>query len=294
MFDWLRKRSTKTTDSAPPPSAAVEDEAHDAGTRAWLSQLAAQFGEGYRIDESAGFLVLSAADPGDARALLKITQRAHTRVTRVLGALARPPAPGKLPVLLLDDLEAYYHYVAQFYPDGGEYGFSGGMFVDAGRPQIVSVVDRVDTCERVIAHELTHGSLRHLHLPNWLDEGIAVNTEERLCGVAPSVYTLQEMRARHLRYWNAERIQGLWSGDVFHASDEGQMLGYDLAKTITALMARQDFEAFVRFATEAEREDAGAAAAERELGTPLPAYVGAILGDGDWGVRLPVPRDAAA
>jgi hypothetical protein len=264
-----------------------------AATRSWMQHAATAFGDGYRVDESDDFFLLSAFEPKDALPLLRITQQQHARVARVLDGLARPPAPGKLPLVLLASLEAYYPYVAQYDPDGGEYGFSGGMFIDAGRPHIVSVVERVDIFERVIAHELTHLALRHLHLPVWLDEGIAVNTEERLCGAVPSLYTLQEMREKHLRYWNAERIQLLWSGDIFHAPDDGQLLGYDLAKTLASLMARQDFAAFKRFAEQADRADAGADAARVQLGLPLEHCVAAILGDGDWSVRADGARAAA-
>ena len=31
-------------------------------------------------------------------------------------------------------------------------------------------------------HEMTHGSVAHLPLPLWLNEGLAVNTERRLAG----------------------------------------------------------------------------------------------------------------
>ena len=281
LVDWHKLAA----DHADTRAAHGEAAFFTAATRSWMQHAATTFGEGYRVDEGPDYLLLCPYGAADAQPLLRIAQQQHARVAKVLGAQAQAPAPGKLPIVLLADLEAYYAYVAQYYPEGGEYGFSGGMFIDAGRPHIVSVVDRVDVFERVIAHELTHLALRHLHLPVWLDEGIAVNTEERLCGAVPSIYTLQEMRAKHLRYWNAERIQLLWSGDIFHASDEGQLLGYDLAKTVAMLMARQDFDAFTRFAEQAERADAGASAAQAQLGIPLEHFVAAILGDGDWSMR---------
>jgi hypothetical protein len=35
--------------------------------------------------------------------------------------------------------------------------------------------------EPVIAHEMTHACVQHLPLPLWLNEGLAVNTEQRSC-----------------------------------------------------------------------------------------------------------------
>lgn len=69
--------------------------------------------------------------------------------------------------------------------------------------------------EPVIAHEMTHSALSHLALPRWLDEGLAVDTEQRLTGVRPLIYTPQELRIKHLQFWGRDEVQEFWFGETF-------------------------------------------------------------------------------
>lgn len=262
---------------------------HTAAAQAWLQRLCLRLAPGYRIDEGQRALLLSPENLGDARLLLKIADDTLRRVPEVLQRLARQPALGKLPIVLMASEEEYLHYVSRLHPDGGEYGVSGGMFTEAGRPHIVTAAHRFDLFERVLAHEVAHLCLRTLRLPLWLDEGIAVHAEEQLLGPAPSLYRPKQLQAMHARYWTAERMQALWQGRIFHAPDDGQLLGYDLARQIVALMSRPDFDTFARFAERARRDDAGAAAARAVLGTPLQHYVAAIVGEGDWRPQPALP-----
>jgi hypothetical protein len=115
-----------------------------------------------------------------------------------------------------------------------------------------------------------------------------VNTQHKLTGVPHSLYTPQQMHARHLEFWNETEIQQFWTGDSFHRPDDGQMLSYDLARILVDNLARQwaDFE---RFASQAARDDAGAQAASQHLGIDLGAWTCALLdreqSDG-WTPRL--------
>ena len=135
--------------------------------------------------------------------------------------------------------------------------------------------------EPVIAHELTHCLLQHLPLPAWLNEGIAVNTEQRLCPRGRPLYTPKETQEKHLEFWNESTIQEFWSGKSWLRPDEGNLLSYDMAKTFV-VMAAEAFEAFRGFANAADAADGGNAAAKKHLGYPVENRAQAVLGDGPW------------
>lgn len=131
--------------------------------------------------------------------------------------------------------------------------------------------------EPVVAHEMTHASVAHLCLPLWLNEGLAVNTEQRL--VPPSgrpPHTPQEVHEKHGRFWNERTVQQFWSGASFTRPDDGQMLAYDLARIMVEQMAK-DWATFRQFVLAANAGDGGAAAAREHLGAELGEYVCALM-----------------
>lgn len=130
--------------------------------------------------------------------------------------------------------------------------------------------------EPVIAHEMTHSALAHLHLPTWLDEGLAVNTERRLKGAPPAQHTPAQLHHLHQRFWTPERMQEFWAGTSFQRTDDGNLLSYELARILVDHMAR-DWAAFTAFVTTAQRRDAGAQAAVEVLSVDLGSSVGALL-----------------
>ena len=145
-------------------------------------------------------------------------------------------------LIVFSDQDAYYRYVSHAYPDDGEFAFSSGMFLHAGCPHFVTVHDdETHAVERVIAHEMTHASVAHLSIPLWLNEGLAVNMEDRLMGRLPKLFTPAELRHKHLAFWSRDTIQEFWSGRSFGRPDDGNMLSYDLAQ-ILARMAFLLFE----------------------------------------------------
>lgn len=245
--------------------------------RAWLLHMRDALGEHCYLHESEHAYLLSSLEANVASATASYVATTRKRVGRVLDGIAHF-APGEKSILLvMDDEEAYYDYVARYYPVEGEFAFSGGMFINAGCPHFVVRRADLGAIEPVIAHELTHSAVNHLRLPLWVDEGLAVNTEQRLTGAAPALYSLQEMRGKHLDFWGATEIQEFWSGLSFHRGDDGNMLSYDLARILVEQMGR-DWPAFIRFAAGARREDAGLAAAREAMGVDLPAFVCGVLG----------------
>jgi hypothetical protein len=190
--------------------------------------------------------------------------------------------------MVFDVQDDYYDYISNYYPDGGEYAMSSGVFLQSGYGHFALWSGDLQIAETVIAHELTHCLVSHLPLPAWLNEGIAVNTEQRIFPYLthPSMqeYLPQEMEAKNAGFWNERTIQEFWSGRSFLTAGEGNMLSYDLATKITALAAK-DFETFRAFALRADGIDGGLAAQE-ELGYPLANLVEAVLGPGEW---APIP-----
>lgn len=251
----------------------------------WLGRMATEWEHGYGVQASREFLLLSALPARDAKVFLEFCESARKRILRFLDGIASVQGSGKHVVIVFDDQDDYYDYVSNYYPDGGEYAMSSGMFINAGYGHFVLWAGELHAMEPVIAHELTHCLVSHLPLPAWLNEGIAVNSEHRifpqLAHPNAQQYFPHEMVAKHASFWNAQTIQEFWSGKSFLRTDEGNMLSYDLAKKLTALAA-QDFDAFRRFATRAQGADGGLAAAAEELGYPLAHLVGAVLGEGAW------------
>lgn len=260
-------------------------EAINQGRRAWLLHLRDALGDPMHLHESQDVYILSPLEGHVARAMAQYVTKTRQRIARVLDGVARFNPGEKSVLLVLESEELYYDYVAQFYPEGGEFAFSGGMFIHNGCPHFVVVQADLAAVEPVIAHELTHSALAWLHLPTWLDEGLAVNTEHRLTGARGPAQSPQAMHQRHQVFWNAERMQEFWSGDSFHRADEGNQLSYDLARIAVEQLAR-DWSAFSRFATTASRNDAGAEAAASALGIELGSYVGALVrASEDWTPR---------
>lgn len=252
----------------------------DRGRHAWLLHLRHHLGShmgshmGLHVTDTV--YLLSSLNDRAERSMSEYVATARARIERLLGDVARFPAGMRSIVLVLDDEEAYYRYVSNYYPDG-DFATSGGMFIDAGCPHFVVVRAVLNQIEPVIAHELTHAALAHLRLPRWLDEGIAVNTERRVAGPQGSLYTPHELHAMHREHWSLTKIQRFWSGESFFKPGDDTLLSYELARIIVEQMSRDwdGFQAFLR--TAAQADDAGAAAARESLGIDLGGYAAALV-----------------
>jgi len=264
-------------------SPALRDAALDLARRGWLLHLRDALGEHHHLYESEYAYVLSSLEPGVVRATAEYIATTRKRINRVLDGVARFKPEEKSILLVVDDEEVYYDYVASYYDEDGEFAFSGGMFINDGCPHFVVRRADLTQIEPVIAHELTHSAVHHLKLPLWVDEGLAVNTEHRLAGNRGQLYSPKEMHQKHQAFWGEEEIQQFWTGESFFRADDGNMLSYDLARIMVQQMGR-DWPKFKTFVNSARRDDAGLAAARTALGMDLPAYVCAVLG------REPDPR----
>lgn len=267
---------------------AVRDAFWTAAAGRWLQALAAKLPAAsppYRIHESADFLLLSALDDRPVEVFMQFCQSLRRRIARNLLEIATERSNGKHVVMVFASQDEYYDYIAHYYPDdGGEYAMSAGIFIHAGYGHFALFEGDMERMQPVIAHELTHCMLSHLPIPAWLNEGLAVNTEQAifpyLADPRGALYQPHEIKAKHAAFWNADTLQEFWSGKSFLRTDDGNMLSYDLAKRITAVAAHGE-DAFRAFVLEADQRDAGVSA-EHWLGYPLEHLIIRVLGEGDW------------
>ena len=178
-------------DTVPEP---IRQRAWEACERAWLLHFRDALGPVFHYDESATAALLSSLESHVARATLEYMERTLKRIVAVLEELGNVPEWGKDLLIVFDDQQQYYDYVSFYYPDSGEFAFSGGMYISRGAGHFVTVKEDLRGIEPTIAHEMTHACLSHLPLPLWLNEGIAVNTESRLVRLPHRLATPQIKR----------------------------------------------------------------------------------------------------
>jgi hypothetical protein len=262
------------------PDASHHASAWAACEAAWLAHLAQALGAGFEVYSAADTQLVAHSTPSEARGTMQFIVSTRCDVLNVLADLAQDEGWGDHIVLLFDDQDSYYRYVSHFYPHAGEFGLSSGMFINAGCAHFVAVKADLQMLQPVMAHETTHAMLAHLPLPAWLNEGLAVNTEQRLCPTLANPglarLTPQQMHRRHVAFWGADEVQAFWSGQSFLRSDAGSELSYDLARILVAQFSK-DWPAFSAFANAASLDDAGATAAQEHLGIDLGIAIAALL-----------------
>jgi len=242
----------------------------------WLAHLRAALGSQYHLTHSGDAVLLSSLEPRLARATLEFMTKTVARIGKVLEGLVQIPEWGHDILIVFDDDDTYYRYVSRYYPEPGEFSGSSGMHIGFGCSHFVTMKSDLRAVEPVIVHEMTHSFLSHLPLPAWLNEGLAVNTELRLCPAPPPLFTPQEMHSKHLHFWGTQEIQEFWSGKSFLRADDGNMLSYDLARILVSQFG-SDWECFEEFACEARAEDGGQGSALEHLRIDLGSAVCAIL-----------------
>lgn len=268
-------------------TGARQAHARNLARRAWLLHVRDALGGALRVVESRGAMVLSSYELHVAQAAARYVDDVRGRIVRALDGIARFPRDEQSVMLVLDSQEDYYRYIANYYPEDGEFAFSGGMFVNAGCPHFIGVKDELSLLEPVIAHEMTHNAVTHLPLPMWLNEGIAVSTEKLLTYRQANHQDSIDKINKHRDYWTPERVQEFWSGESFVRTDEGNELSYDMAQHIVQLLGR-DWSSFARFTRAAHRDDGGAAAAREVLRLDLGHLAAAAIGmpeQANWSPR---------
>jgi hypothetical protein len=243
---------------------------------AWLAHLQQALGPHHHLAQHEFAILLSPLEPKVATATAQFMTKTLARIEKFLNGIAESPEWGKDILLVFEDEDSYYRYVSRYYPEDGEFAFSGGMHINFGCSHFATYRAELRAIEPVIAHEMTHACLGHLSIPAWVNEGLAVNTERRLCPPLGESYTAQQLRWMHRQFWTEETIQEFWSGKSFLRPDEGNLLSYDLARILIEQFAH-DWESFKAFALSARLEDAGRAAAKAALDVELGTTVSTLF-----------------
>jgi len=255
---------------------------------AWLVHMRDALGAPNLLIASERALIVAPLEVRTSVAMAGYMERTAQQVLATIPDVAATGATWRPILIVFADQQRYYDYISHAYPDHGEYGFSGGMYLRIGPGHFVTFLDELHRMERVIAHEMTHACLSHLDIPLWLNEGLAVNTERQIAGALPPEFGPREMHAKHVEFWNPATIQEFWSGRAFQRTDEGMMLAYDLASILVKNMALE-WKSFTAFANTASVEDAGDRAARQHLHLDLGACVAALF-DGespvDWAPNI--------
>lgn len=252
--------------------------------REWVRLLRDSFGQSYRGYEAPNFWLVSSQPDASCHRLMQWAESLRTKVIRALALDHSGRLYGKCPIIVAHDLETYYDYITQYYPDG-EHALSGGVYLNDGYGHFVFTFHDMNNAELVLAHELAHALVAHLPLPAWLNEGIAQLCEVTVAGRDTTPY--DEVHEKFDSYWDCETIQDLWNGHGFNRQDEGQLQSYYLARLLTRNLMG-DMQRFRAFLHEADAADAGASALLRHYGMQLPEMVAQHLGEGDWAPRLPL------
>lgn len=245
----------------------------DERCREWVRLIKESAGTDYGIHESQNFILLCSQERATAVKILRWAEKCFARYATDLAGIA-PDTFGRIPMILLKDLDTYYGYISEYYPDG-EHGFSGGVYLFQGYGHFAFCFRDLGEAERVVAHELVHALLLGLDIPAWLNEGIAQIAEVGMTGRG---YPMDE---RFPGYWNERTIQDFWRGSGFNRQDHGQTHSYYLALLLTRRLAA-DRKRFERFVHLARPDDAGYAAMLEVYGVRLEDLVAEHLGQGDW------------
>ncbi|WP_197532204.1 hypothetical protein [Symmachiella macrocystis] len=275
IFDWVDANVSGDADL---------NEVFTQLARDWLDALIEVLPSGYTRSETPEFMVLSSGDSPSAERLLDCCESARRIILDSLADVAREEGYGKYVLFAFANAGTYYDYVADFYPDEGEFGLSGGMFLDHGYGHMAMCMAPAGDPERTIAHEMTHALLRHLPLPLWLNEGVTQVIEDIVVGGSYFIVDRETMRM-HRDYWNAETMDAFWSGESFHSPDEGQELSYHLAQILFRNLMSDYPEQISRFLNSANYSDASHAALVETCGVSLCDRVAQFLGKGAWAPR---------
>jgi hypothetical protein len=245
----------------------------DVRCREWVRLIKDSLGGDYHLHESEHFWLVGTEDRSTAAKILRWAEKCHARYGRTLDGIA-PAKVGRIPMVVLRDLDTYYEYISEYYPEG-EHGFSGGVYLYNGYGHFALSFKDLDEAERIIAHELVHAFLLGLTIPIWLNEGIAQLAE---IGMTGRRYGPSE---KFPSYWTERTAQEFWQGTGFNRQDEGQSHSYVLALLLTERLAK-DMDRFRRFVHLARPEDAGYAALLEVYGVRLGDLAADHLGQGDW------------
>lgn len=245
--------------------------------RQWLERIARWRPDGLRVEGYRNFLLLSGLDRDVAQQTLRFMQSCRDQLVTTFPGLVITGFVGPFVGMIFRDGDEYYDYVAEYYPEEGEFGGNAGVYLNQGYGHFALVQGAAWRLRQVLAHEIVHAHFVTRELPLWIEEGLTQTATDLLTG-GNSLLVDREMLSRQRAYWREHGLSTFWSGEAFHNADEGQELAYVLSH-VTFLRELQDRrKEFLRFLVAASWEDHGAAAAREHLGEPLDLLAAKFLG----------------
>ena len=258
--------------------------AWEAAARSWLGRIRDTLGGNYQIYETPHFMILSEAPMRVVKDACRFFEDSRKQVLARLEGVASDHGFGKHVVMMFASLDDYYGYIAYFYPEG-ESPMSGGICLTGeGYVHFVFPTTDYTSYRTVLVHELTHGCLRHLPIPAWLNEALAMRMEQVICG--SDIFRLdQEVYDKHTAHWDSETIQQFWTGESWGIPGDSFELSYNLAQVlwrkIEADLAAPR-AAILQFILHAHFNDGGEAACHAVFDLSLGDLVTDFLGEGAW------------
>ena len=257
----------------------------------WLAELGPALGDGYEVIESDNFMVLTGQADEIGGYLLPFAERCRAVLLSALGGVADFAGLGKQLVVALRDPEHYYRYISQYYPEG-VHGGSAGIHLREGYPHVALHGGHLLGMQNTLAHELTHVSLLHLSMPQWLEEGLAQMFEHNMTGRS-QLQVDDRMAGQHKRYWRKHGLDEFWRGEGFSRAGKVQGLSYQLAEILVRLLVeecqprwfgwvREPQLRFFAFLRGASMSDCGEAACQEHLRFGLSDVAARFLGPGSW------------
>ncbi len=260
---------------------AWKNDAWTQAARQWLDKLRLSLLIEYVVLESPEFYLLAAARDSTKDTLLRWCQYYQRSILATLDDVGNNAGYGKQVILAFHDHDTFYSYICDFYPEEGEFGTAGGIFLDTGYGHVALWTQGKYDLERTIVHELTHAMLRHLPLPLWLNEGVTHFVEDIAVG-SKNFFMTSDLAQRHREYWNETTINAFWSGESFYFPDDGQELSYSLADVLFHNLKSEFPNKMLDFLKLASASDAGNQALHETCGVGLSDRVAQFLGPGPW------------
>ena len=110
------------------------------GRRAWLLHFRDAMPPPAHLHETPDAWVLSSFQASTARIAANYVADTRRRIAKLLDGIAKFPAGARSILVVFNTLDEYYEYVSNYYPEDGEFAFSGGMYINHGCPHFVTVL----------------------------------------------------------------------------------------------------------------------------------------------------------
>jgi len=246
----------------------------------WLEQLKNSLHGGYTVAETENFMLLHSETESYINTFSSSLENILRKIINTLEGIASDEGYGKYVVLIFGNQDLYYDYILDYYPHQGEFSPSSGVFTNEGYGHFVFPSQAIDFSEPIAAHELTHSLMSHLPLPTWLNEGIAVSTENALYDSAPLILNNKVM-SKLYHYWSRNDIQKFWSGESFYMAGDGSQLSYQLSQIMVNHLSK-DYGCFREFCNTVSYVDSGGEAFLKVYGSTLEELIVGYFGPGMW------------